>query len=295
MEDRERRALRSAWAAVAACALLALAHAWGCGGGAVPAGKLPVAVSIPPLADLVAEVGGDEVAVTILVPPGASPHTFEPTPSQLREVGRCRLLVLNGLGLEYWADKVAAAVASPDLIVVDTSRRVETLDGNPHVWLDPRNAVLQAEEIRDALVQADPARRSEYEANAAAFARDMEALDRESRERVAGWSRRSFVSLHPAWSYLARRYGLEEAAVIETSPGREPSASEMVAIVEACRRSGAAAVFAEPQLSQKAARVLAEEAGVPVVLLDPLGPGKGKGGYRDLIMDVIAGMEGALR
>jgi zinc transport system substrate-binding protein len=292
---RRKERLGIAARAVAACAILLLLSPAACRPPARESGRVPVVASIPPLADIAAEVGGDEVEVTLLVPPGASPHTFEPSPSQLRAVSHARLLVLNGVGLEYWADKVVGAAENPDLVVVDASRRVPVVGRNPHVWLDPAGAALQAEEVRDALVAADPPHRAEYEANAAAFEADLRALDAEIRARVAGWSRRSFVSLHPAWSYFARRYGLVEAAVIEESPGREPSAAEMVRIVETCRRSGAQAVFAEPQLSSKAARVLAEEAGIPVAVLDPLGPGKGKGGYRELMMNVVAGMEEALR
>jgi zinc transport system substrate-binding protein len=258
-------------------------------------GRTLVAASIPPLADLAAEIGGERVEVIVLVPPGASPHTLEPSPSQLRRLGRARLLVLNGVGLEYWAEKVAAAADNPDLEVVDTSRRVQVVGGNPHIWLDPGNALLQAEEIRDALVRADPAGRETYEANAAAFAEQVEELDAEIRRRVSGWSRRSFVALHPAWSYLAARYGLDQAAVLEESPGHEPSAAEMVAIVEAGRRAGAGAVLAEPQLPSKSAQVLAEEAGVPVLVLDPLGGGEGKGGYRALMTGIVDELEGALR
>ncbi|MBM3789315.1 MAG: zinc ABC transporter substrate-binding protein, partial [Acidobacteria bacterium] len=159
-------------------ALIVLGTCFPAGCGSRPEesrGEMPfrVMVSIPPLADFAAQVGGARVRVETLVPPGASPHTYELIPSQLHDVSRARLLVLNGLGLEYWAQSLISAAGNPDLIVVTTSDGLEVLSGdpdepggNPHVWLSPRNAVHQVEAIRDALVRADPEGADLYRANA---------------------------------------------------------------------------------------------------------------------------------
>jgi zinc transport system substrate-binding protein len=237
-----------------------------------------VVASILPLADFVRQVGGDRVSVETLVPPGASPHTYELTPAQLRAVSQGRVLVLNGIGLEYWADGMISAAENPDLIVVTTSDGLDILagevresSGNPHVWLSPLNAIHQVEAIRDALVQADPAGADAYRDNADRYIAELWALDREIRQAVGAFSSREFIAFHAAWVYFARDYGLEQAAVVESRPGQEPSPEEIAAIVETARRIGARAIFAEPQFSAKAAEVIAEESGARVLFLNPLG------------------------
>jgi ABC-type Zn uptake system ZnuABC Zn-binding protein ZnuA len=240
--------------------------------------RLPVVASIPPLADFVRQVGGDRVIVETLVPPGASPHTYELTPAQLRKVSQARLLVLNGIGLEYWADEVISAAENPGLIVVTTSDGLEILvgdetegSGNPHVWLSPRNAIHQVEAIRDALLATDPDGTEGYRARAEEYIEELQALDREIRQAVAAFSNREFIAFHPAWVYFARDYGLIQAGVVEAAPGREPSPEDIAAIVETARRIGARAIFAEAQFSPNAVEMIAEESGAQVLFLNPLG------------------------
>lgn len=277
-----------------------------CGGGAKPSptasGGLLVAASIAPLADFARQVGGDHVQVITLVPPGASPHTYELTPSQVEQVARARLLVLNGVGLEYWADKLVQSADNPNLIVVDTSQGIEILagiagehGGNPHIWLDPENAIVQVGHIRDALVRADPTHADDYRANAERYIGELQALDQEIASEVATWSSRQFIAFHPAWAYFAWRYGLVQAAVIEESPGREPSPADVAQIVETAKRIGAKAIFAEPQFSPKASRTIAEESGAQVLFLDPLGSSLDDPSYLSLMRYNVAQMAKALR
>jgi zinc transport system substrate-binding protein len=261
-----------------------------------------VAASIAPLADFARQVGGDWVQVITLLPPGASPHTYELTPAQVEQVAKARLLVLNGVGLEYWADKLVQGAGNPNLIVVDTSKGIEILEGdadepggNPHIWLDPRNAIVQVEHIRDALLQADPAHADDYRANAARYSAALREMDQEIAGEVATWSSRQFIAFHPAWVYFAKRYGLEQVAVIEHSPGREPSPAEMAQLIETARRIGAKAIFAEPQFSPKAAQAIAEESEAQVFFLDPLGSSLDDPSYLNLMRYNLAQMAKALR
>jgi ABC-type Zn uptake system ZnuABC Zn-binding protein ZnuA len=277
-----------------------------CAGGAnsSPAmdDRLLVAASIPPLADFAHQVGGDHVQVIALVPPGASPHTLELTPSQVEQVARARLLVLNGVRLEYWADKLIQSAGNPELIVVDTSQGIEILGGdtgeaggNPHIWLDPQNAIVQVSHIRDALIQVDLAHAEEYRANAEKYINELRTLDQEIAGEVATWSNRQFIAFHPAWVYFARHYGLEQAAVIQRSPGCEPSPVEVAHIIETARRIGAKAIFAEPQFSPKAAQTIADETGAQVLFLDPLGSSLDDPSYVNLMLYNVAHMAQALR
>jgi zinc transport system substrate-binding protein len=298
MARAERHALSRSclWVAVALGCTPRLAAAQG-----RTATPVTVAASILPLADFTRQVGGARVRVETLVPPGASPHTYEPTPAQLARLSRARLLVLNGVGLEFWADKVIAAASNPNLIVVRTADGLAILaeqpgepGGNPHVWLSPQNAMHQVAAIRDGLIRADPSGAAVYRANAERYLGELRSLDDEIRDTVATFRSRAFIAFHAAWAYFARDYGVEEAAVIERTPGREPSPAEIAAIIRRARAIGARAIFAEPQSPTKAAQVIAGESGAKVLLLDSLGRPPGYG-YLDTMRYDLAQMAQALR
>lgn len=267
---------------VAALLLILMACARPASVNKVEVGQEPVLVmaSITPLGDFARHVGGDRVQVEVLVPPGASPHTFEPTPEQVKLLARADLLLLNGVGLEFWADKMIQSASNPRLRVITTAEGLDILQtadehgevgGNPHVWLDPINAALQVARIRDALVEIDPAGKDVYLKNGARYIEDLKALDRDTMLRVAQFREKRFVAFHWAWVYFARRYGLEQAAVIERVPGSEPSPGDIAQVVEAIRGIGAKAIFAEPQLSPRVAEAIAAETGAQVLFLNPLG------------------------
>lgn len=279
-------------------ALLALLTA--CAGPQASGDKVRVAVSIPPLADFVRQVGGDRVEVELLVPPGASVEIYEPTPRQVQFLAQAHLLVLNGLGLEFWAEKVTKGSGNASLVVVDTSRGVRTLVGqqeglDPHIWLDPTLARGQVEHIRDALVQVDPAGAEVYRKGAAQQIERMEALDRELAERIRTWRHKGFIAFHPAWRYFAARYGLEQVAVIEEFPGKEPSPQYLAEVARKARALEARAIFAEPQLSPRAAQAIAAEAGKEVLILDDLGGVQGRATYLELMRYNVDQMEKALK
>ena len=285
--------------------LISLAFILSACSSAVESGKrdtrLPVVASISPLADFARQVGGDRVQVEVLVPAGASPHTFELSPAQLKAVARARVFVLNGVGLEFWADKVISAANNPQLMIVTASEGIKILagdedspGGNPHTWLSPQKAMLQVEKIRAAFANADPAGAEIYRSNADRFLQELRVLDREIRTAVAGFSSRKFVAFHAAWSYFAADYGLEEVGVVERRPGQEPSPVEIGDIIRQVKEIKAKAIFAEPQFSSKAAETIAEETGIRVLLLNPLGRPPDYG-YLDLMRFNLSQISLALR
>jgi ABC-type Zn uptake system ZnuABC Zn-binding protein ZnuA len=250
--------------------------------------RLPVAVSILPLADFTRNVGGDRIEVTVLVSAGSSPHTYEPTPARARTMATASVLVLNGVGLEFWAEKLIDAGNNPRLIVTRTAEGLDIIDdgeegmgdeqhephhqkGNPHVWLDPINAIHQVKKIRDSLTQADPQGKEIYFANTDRYLSRLTDLDREIRQTIATFTSTKFISFHAGFSYFARRYGLEQVAVVQRTPGREPSPKEIAGLVKMAKELKVKAIFAEPQFSPKAARVIAEACGAEVLFLNPLG------------------------
>jgi len=248
-----------------------------------------VTASIFPLADIAARVGGDWVEVQVLIPAGASPHVFEPTPEAFREFAKTRLFVMVGAGLEFWAQKLIAAAADETPAVVRAADGVQLIQmtaqhqegsephlpdhgqGNPHVWLDPMVAVSLAQNIGRTLMRLDPEHSQEYGERLAAYQEQLHALDKRIRVTVEQFRIREYVAFHPAWSYFARRYGLVEVGVIQESPGREPTPKHLQSIIRAIQDHGIQAVFAEPQLNPSAASALASEADVRVLILDPLG------------------------
>jgi zinc transport system substrate-binding protein len=275
-----------------------------------------IVTSIFPIADFVQNVGGERVEVITLLPPGASPHVYEPTPEQVKNIARADLFIKNGGGLEFWAEKMVVAAANPDLVVVDTSREIELLkervdirepgedengehggNVNPHFWLDPLLAQRQVEAIRDALVDRDPSNQEFYRQNAANYLKQLEALDREIAEITRSFTTREFVSFHAAWSYLARRYNLVEAAVIEKAPGREPSPALLKEIIDTVRKAKVKAIFAEPQFSPRIAQTIATETGAKVLFIDPIGgPGlKDRDSYISLMRYNVSQMSFAMK
>jgi zinc/manganese transport system substrate-binding protein/manganese/iron transport system substrate-binding protein len=246
-------------------------------GSAAPDATLRVVATTTVLADLVANVGGERVEVRSLVPKGGEVHTFDPSPGDIAAVAEADVIVMNGLGLDEWAVDLVDGAGS-DAEVVELA---EDLDGveyiedpddadhggaNPHLWLDVSYAALYVDRIRDALIAADPDSAAAVEAAVAAYRDRLEALDAEIAGRMAALpeENRRIVSFHEAFPYFAQAYGLEVVGVVVESPGQDPSAGEIAALVEAIRESGAKAVFSEAQFNPRLAETIAAEAGVEV-------------------------------
>ena len=290
---------------VAAIVVCALASVTGCGGEQT-GGKIKVTASIVPLADFCRNVGGELIEVRTMVPPGASPHTYEPTSGQMKFLSDSKVFVTNGLDLESWATDIVRKVDNPGMVTVvaaeavPDSRLLKT-EGlyDPHVWLDPSLAVYEVEAIRDGLIEADPAHEDEYNKNAARYIGELETLDSQIKTVTSKFSNKDFVALHPAWTYLAARYGLRQAGVVEELPGKEPSARDIAKLVDDLMALGIKVVFAEPQFSDRAAVVIAQEAGPGVVVrkLDPLGnpDNPDVSGYIELMRHDVAVMREALK
>jgi len=296
--------------------------------GAAPADKLLVAATIVPLGDFCQRLGGDLVQVQVLIPPGASPHVFEPAPSVMARASQAKVFVYIGAGLEPWAAKLLRARGPGELVEVEAAGgipllgmadqhqhhgEVEARDhagqhadqkgshdshlaGNPHIWLDPVLAQEICRKIARAFIQADPGHRAQYEANLQQYLAALEALHQEIQQQAVAWTLRDFVSFHPSFSYFARRYNLHEVGAIEEAPGREPTPRHLQNLVAAVRRFGIRVVFTEPQFNPRVAEVIAQEAGVKVLMLDPIGgPPPYGSDYLKLMRYNLAALNQALR
>lgn len=275
--------------------------------------KVNVVVSIFPLKDIVEHIGGEMVRVDFVVPPGASPHTFEATPSDMIKIYNARLFVIIGAGLEFWSDKVIKSAGRKDLKVVVLSEGLPLIQGihlhsdsekpeggniaDPHVWLDPLLAVKMVDRITAVLMELDSAHRDYFIGRAERFKRELYGLHSEITEKVKRFNTKEYVTFHAAWNYFSRRYGLKVVGVLEESPGKEASPKQIAGVVNEIRRSGARVIFAEPQFNPRTAEVIAKEAGAKVLFLDPIGgPGiKGRDTYIGLMRYNLLMLEKAMK
>jgi zinc transport system substrate-binding protein len=227
-------------------------------------------VSVLPQAYFVEQIGGDRVTVQVLIPPGASPATHEPTIAQLEELSSADVYVKVGCPNfafeQTWFSKIEEA--NPHMRIVDSSRGVELVGSNPHIWLSVRAVKVQARGICAGLIEADPDHRAAYEANRDAFIEQLDSLAAEIKAAFASAKGRSFMVFHPAWAYFARDYGLDEIAI--ESEGKEPGPAELEQVIEIAKRKGIKVVYVQPQFDAKNARIVAEAIGGHVEELDPL-------------------------
>ena len=236
---------------------------------------LRVVATTTVFADLVHQVGGTLVSVESLVPRGGEVHTFDPTPADVMRVTEAQLIVANGLGLDDWLTGLVrdAGTGAPIVKLAENLPGVSYLAGdsggtaNPHLWLNVAYAVKYVDRIEAALATADPADAAAFAANADAYRARLTALDTDIRSRLAALpaADRVVVSFHDAFPYFAAAYGITVVGSIVSSPGQDPSAGQIAALVTKIRDSGARAIFAEAQFSPKLAETIAGETGSTVV------------------------------
>jgi ABC-type Zn uptake system ZnuABC Zn-binding protein ZnuA len=249
-----------------------------CGGKGQPTSPKSgpkVVTSIELFADLIRQVAGERAQVTALVPAGADPHTYEPVPSKVVAISEADLVLINGLGFEETLLNVIKNNVRGSASVIEMSAGLPVLEagsqgtGNPHLWLNVRNAMHYVEVARDALIQVDPAGEAEYGANAQAYLAELENLDSQVQQSIASIpaERRKLVTSHDAFPYLAQRYGLVLVGTVVGSPGQEPSAAKVADLTKKIEAEQVPAVFKEPQVSAQVLELAAKDAGVEVCTL----------------------------
>lgn len=262
--------------------------------------KLSVACTISTLCSLVASVGGSDVELHGLVPVGASPETYEPTPSDVVALSRAQILFENGLGLEAWLQKLMTTAAPRGLVAVTLSDSVQRISGNPHLWMDPIYAAAYVRDIAQTLIANDAAHAPAYRANEAAELRQLDALDKWIRTQINTIppDRRAMICFHDAWFYFDRRYGIKNVGAIEPYAGQEPSPGYFAHLVALAKQYHVRAVFGEPQFSPKLATALQSSAGIKVftnLYDDTLGTGNDVSSYEAMMRRDVSVIVTALR
>ena len=234
---------------------------------AADAPVLRVVTTISTFNSFVSAVGGARVSVESLVPIGAGPEDYQPTPRDVTRIHDADILVQNGTGLEGWLARTIDNAKNARLLIVTCTDGLPVRDGNPHLWLDPVFAREYVRKIRDAVIARDPAHRAEYEKNAARYDAELRGLEREIAAGIATIppQQRTMIVFHSAWNYFNARFGLTTVGAIERSPGQEPNPRDLADLVSEARRLHVRAVFAEPEYSPKLARALAESAQISTI------------------------------
>ncbi|AEE97114.1 metal ABC transporter substrate-binding protein [Mahella australiensis] len=236
-------------------------------------GKTTVYTTIYPLYFMAKQIGGDRVDVTNIIPAGISVHEWEPGTRDMARLYEADLIIYIGLDLDSWILKTQNG--DSNAIYCKASENIEPIkEGNtvnPHVWLSPKNALIVAYNIKEALISMDQSDDSAYfEANYNVLKQRLEELDRQYSEALSNAPRKSFVVYHKAFSYIARDYGLEEITVIGLDDEQEPSPAQISRVIDYCKANGIKYIFAEPLVTPKPMQTLANEAGAQVLTLNPL-------------------------
>jgi len=304
-----RGPLRAPIAAVLALAVVALA---GCGmssGGGGSGGRMTVVATTTQLQDFARNVGGARIDLHGLLRPNVDPHDYEPTPGDAAAVARAKVLIVNGVGLDSWVEGVRkAAGADPDVVTAADRVPLRSGDaalpeGDPHIWLDPRNAERMVRNVERGLTAADPAGAATYHANAARYLARLRALDRSLAAEIAPIppSRRLIVTDHDAFGYLAARYGLRIVGTVipSLSTAAEPDARAITRLADTIRKNHVHAVFAEASVDPRVERAIAAEAGARLggrLYGDSLGPAGGPAAtYVGMMRTNMAAIVGAIQ
>ena len=221
-------------------------------GSSVSAQTLPVVTSFSILADLVRVVGGPHVEVTSLVGPNADAHIFNPTPADAKQIANAKLVVINGLGFEGWMDRLIKSSGYRGAVVV-ASRGVKTIQeaagsghhhghshaADPHAWQNPLNVKQYVQNIRIALAAAKPAAAQEFEQRATAYGLELDKLDQSIRERLKARpvAQRRIITSHDAFGYFAAAYSVRFFPLQGLSTGSEPSAADVVRIIDQIKKN----------------------------------------------------------
>ena len=251
--------------------------------------KLNVVTTFLPITLFTEAVAGECATVTSLIPPNLGPHDFQATPADISALSNASVLVKNGLGMEYFLDKLITSANNNSLQVVDTSRGVAVIrsdddqdeakqgdqeygEVNPHIWLDPLRAVQQVENIRDGLVKADPDCADGYTKRAAAYASQLKGLNTTIATQLKPFRGQTFIAFHDFAPYFAERYGLKADFVVDV-PEMNPTPEDLQRVSKKVQQSQLKALLSEPQEGDRSFNALALDLGVKVVTFDPLETG----------------------
>jgi len=231
--------------------------------------KVQVFTSFYVLSDFAKKIGGDYVQVTNMIPAGTEPHDFEPTPKEIAQLQKADLFVYNGTGFDQWA-KTIVENNQGKMTVVNSSNGISIMGTDPHIWLNPMNAEMQAANIRDGLIKIDPTHKDTYNTNFDQLKLFFTKLDQTYQSELKNTSSREIFVSHAAFGYLAERYQLKQISIAGLSPEDEPSPKEIANIVTKARKDNVKYILFEPLVESKYGTTIMNEIGAKSLILNPV-------------------------
>ena len=251
--------------------------------------KPSITVSIFPLKEFAEEIAGDKVDINCLVPNNMEPHDYEPKTKDFEKLINSDAFIYNGLGLEEWVEKVNEVIKNEDVLIVDSSKNVDSItieDENheeehnhdneeehdhehgaidPHSWLSLKEAQVQSEAIKDTLIEIDPENKAYYEQNYNEFKQKLDDLYNKYNEKFQTLQNKNFITGHAAFGYLCRDFGLEQKSVENVFGEGEPTPKQLENLVNFCKENNITTIFSESLASPKVSESLAAEVGAKVI------------------------------
>ena len=260
-------------------ALLAALTACSGGSDSADSGKPQVYTSFYAMYSLTLEIAGDKADVYNLCPTGSEPHDFEPTAADLAQLSNADVFIYSGMGMEHWTESISDSLSGSDVLITEASADIPnvTENGDPHVWLDPKNAYAQLETITAALSEADPDNAEYYSQNLAAAKEKTDELDTAYRDAVSGFGSNIIITSHEAYANLCSAYGLEQMGINGVDNSEDPTPARMAEIENFIKENNVKYIFTEPLSTSKIVDTISADTGCGVLTLDPFeGNAEGK-------------------
>ena len=253
-------------------------------------GKLKVAASFLPVADLVRQVGGEKIDVVQILPSGSSPHTYEPIAKDQENLLNTKLAFVIGYELDSWADAMLnAAAPHARVVVLDKNISLENVKNSdstsidPHYWLSYTNAQAMVQTINTELAEMNPENKAYFQSNADAYIVKLNTAKTLALAKIQPLAHKQIITFHEAFNYFAKELGLEVVTSIEEFPGQEPSPQYLANVGELIKKYNVKTLFKEPELSDSIILALAKDYGANVATLDPEGGLENTSNFLDMM------------
>ena len=249
--------------------------------GDMETSKIKVVTTLFPLYDIARNIGGEKAEVALLLPPGMEAHSFEPRPSDIIRINEADVFVYTGKFMEPWAEDIINGAVNKNLVTVDASRGVKMIAGvfhdsdepvgslDSHIWLDFDNARKMAENIKEVFIAKDAGNALFYERAAADYEGRLSEFDLKYFEAFSNCENKEIIyGGHYAFGYMANRYGLKYSAAQGISPDSEPTASDLISLIDQIKKNNVKYIFYEELSSPKIAEIIAGETNTKMLLLN---------------------------
>lgn len=234
--------------------------------------RLKVVTSLFPLYDFTRNIGREKADVSLILPPGVEPHSFEPTPEDMKRIAEADIFIYTNKFMEPWIDNVLKGIDSRKLIVVDSSSGISFIEAkgsiNPHIWLDLSNAQKMVEAILDGFLRKDPLNKDFYTKNGDEYKARLDELDRDFRNGLSACEKDTFIHAgHFAFDYLAKRYNIRYFSAYKGAPDSEPTPKRLVSLIKKMNELDIRHIYYEELISPEIANVLSRETGAGLLML----------------------------